>query len=549
MEIHEKRCKNLDQCRPVQISCDGLSECRSNSNSLDVYSLKFSKCNTVYPHTIIRPVQKHKVDPNPYFESFIDDILSNHCLIKMFIGDNPKRALARAALNHASSYACEYCTCKATSYQITSEQVQKKTLELKKQVTIIEQRIISLEDQEERDEEEMETLLAIKSGLMISLKEVNKKRKQLVWPSSSRTGGEPRTKENTLQIVNLIEQNVQLTTPDEAKGIVGKWPLLKLENFNFVLDVPTEYLHSFCLGSVKRTVELTFQVSTTTRPRITTRKLTLPSVFNSLICNVKVPCEFPRRVRILDFLVWKGQEFRNLTLFFFPVVIDCLEENAEERRLWLLLAYKLRACVVPDEEFDIVDKSDILYCCAEFYKLYEALFGPRNCTYNTHVVSSHLLEMRVHGPLTLTSAFIFENFYGEIRRSFSPGTVSPLKQIFEKILIKRTIGTHTCKPTMTVTTHETSLECNNLVYTFKDKTHNLYLIKKIHHDELTCVKIKTEEKFFPETPTLSWEKVGVFKEKGITSDHVKINHKEIAGKVIRVKDVLLTCPENVLHEK
>ena len=95
----------------------------------------------------------------------------------------------------------------------------------------------------------------------------------------------------------------------------------------------------------------------------------------------------------------------------------------------------LRSCIIPEEEFTPVNKDDIETCCTEFYTLFEKLFGSRNCSYNVHIISAHLLQMREKGPLPQTSAFCFENFYGEVRNSFVPGTQSTLKQILQSVLI------------------------------------------------------------------------------------------------------------------
>lgn len=103
---------------------------------------------------------------------------------------------------------------------------------------------------------------------------------------------------------------------DECKGIVGRSPFLDLEYFDIVRDIPTEYLHYLCIGVVKRMVTLTFNVGVS-RPPITTRRLTPTYEFNVRMSKMKVPRESSRRARTLDFSVYKGQEYRNLILFFF----------------------------------------------------------------------------------------------------------------------------------------------------------------------------------------------------------------------------------------
>ena len=522
---------------------------------MDIYCARFDNCHMNYPHTITKAVNKHRLDGKPYLLNFIQEFISNNCNIKQFIGDNPKRAFVKFCLSHSASFACEYCFARATSQKLCTDKIAKQKKDLENQINALNQKITKLEEKEQEEEqelteqmeEEINTLSSIKDYLHISLRDLSKHKSKVVWPYSTSKDAEPRTKENVLAIVNRIENDENLTS-EQCKGVVGRSPLLNLENFDFVLDVPTEYLHSMCLGCIKRLVELTFNVGLT-RPRNTKRKLTAVSVFNALIADIKGPCEFSRRVRDLDFSVWKGQEFRNLALFFFPVVLDCLPENAKERRLWLLLAFMMRACCIPTSEFQQTKLEDIEYCSDQYYKLYEKLFGVFNCTYNTHVVFSHILEIRTHGPLTLTSAFGFEQFYGEVRNSYTPGTVSTLKQVMQKVYLRRELSRHTCKPKIIFKLNDTSLECNNLIYTFKFGEYQLYKINHISENEFNCVKIKTDDISFAGATSLPWKKVGVFKLNEITNESVKINPNNVAGKIVKVKNVLLTCPINILDEK
>ena len=522
---------------------------------MDIYCARFDNCHMIYPHTITKPVNKHKLDGKPYLINFIEDFILNNCNIKQFVGDNPKRAFVKFCLSHSASFACEYCYARGKSHKLSSDKILKQKEELEYKIKALNEKIEKLEEREEGEEElseqieeEINTLISIKDYLCVNLKEITQCKSKVVWPYSTSKDNDPRTKQNVLDIVNRIENGENLTK-EESKGIVGRSPLLDLENFDFVIDVPTEYLHSTCLGVIKRLVELTFNVGIN-RPRKTKRKLTQVSVFNALIANIKGPCEFSRRVRDLDFSVWKGQEFRNLVLFFFPVVLDCLPPNAKERRLWLLLAFMLRACCIPTQEFKQTKLEDIEYCSDNYYKLYEKLFGEINCTYNTHVVFAHTLEMRAHGPLTLTSAFGFEQFYGEVRNSYTPGTVATLKQIMQKVYLRRSLSRHTCKPQVLFKLNDTSLECNNLIYSFKLGQYHLYKINHISDSEFHCSKIITENVQFPGA-NLPWNKVGVFKLKdmNVYAESVKINPKNVDGKIVKVNDVLLTCPMNILDEK
>ena len=449
----------------------------------------------VYPHRIVRPLGKYRgLDNQEQFKCFVEDVKSTNKCICNFVGDKPKRSIANNALSHSSWHPCDYCFTRGVPLVTTNAQNQKRT--------------------------------------------------KITWPAST-ANGEPRTRDKILEIL----ENYDNLTPRERKGVVGKSVLFDIPNYNVERDSPAEYLHSCCLGLIKKCVELTFSVGEN-RSRVTTRKLSNPSDFNKLMLLIKSPHEFSRRARELDFAVLKGAEFRNLELFFFPLVLECIEEQHEERKLWLHLAFMMRSCVVPSEEFRYVSLDDVEQSCTKFYKLYEKLFGAGNCSFNTHVVGSHLPEIRAHGPLTETSAFPFESFYGEMKNCFVAGTVSPLKQIFQKVLLKRALSHHCCEIPIHYSDHETSLENDTLIYVWQYNRHNMYKIVEILEDgDLICHKIVKSEYEFDDV-ALPWKCVGLYELIEIDeSDHVMIDQKNVSGKVIFVNNLLITCPNNVLREK
>lgn len=532
-KIHEATCKNFE--KKLQISSDGMSESKSTNVSIDVYSTRMQNCKVVYPHKLVKPLGKYKIDNSLQFTNFIKDIIDNDGIIEQYIADNLKRATGKGCLNHASTFPCEYCFARGVRYEATVD-----TNKAKEHLEALRKRIKETCTSSKYINE-------IEKELLQAEKELKpKKRSHIVWPSSTRKS-EPRTTEKILQIANEIEERGTIP-PDEAKGVVSKSPLFMIDRFNFVLDSPAEYLHAVCIGVTKRLIELTFAVGDN-RKRITKRKLSSPVTLNKLLRGVKLPRECSRRIRELDFSVLKGQEFRNFTLFLFPLIIECIEENAKERKLWLQFSYMIRSCILPNKEFKQIDLDFVEQTCENFYVLYEKLFGSYNCSYNTHIVSSHLMEMRVHGPLTMTSAFGFEAFYGEIRNSFVPGTQSTLKQVLKKILLKRILNHHCCKNTLYYSSKDTCLESNSLIYCYQDSTHKMYKINHVGDDFVICNRIGKYEQIFQELPGVKWSVVGVYRKGPISSENVTILKKNIAGKIMQVQNLLITCPENVLQEQ
>ena len=544
MKIHRAKCPRFSN--EVQVSSDGISENKSSVNVIDVYSSRFVGCRTVYPFQLVRPLGRYKVNHKEHLDNFLTNVCCSDCIIKCFVGDSPKRVIARDGMGHSSYFPCEYCFCKGLFFQKNDQTVAERKEQLIKSRDKVQQQIDQLNDNEDIDEEQLEPLMILLDNLKKAIKDIGLKGKgHVVWPSSTFIS-EPRTKETILKIVDKLEQNPKLSR-DERKGIVGRSLFLDIPYFDIVIQIPAEYLHSVCLGVTKKLIELTFNVGEN-RSRITNRKLSSKNEYNLLIIVIKVPREFSRRVRALDFSVMKGQEFRNVLLFFFPIILKCIESDCLERRLWLLYVYMIRSCVIPDIEYNTLDSHEILTACKQFYELYEELFGVNNCTYYTHVVTSHLLDIRSAGPFTTTSAFGFESFYSEVRNSFVPGTQSPLKQIMRKTLIKRALGHHCCEKSIYYSAKDTAMECNNLIYIFANGKYHIYEINAIDEDILSCTEINLIDPVFPDTPNLNFNKVGVFVE-GQMGQAKLISNNDVHGKVIRVDKYLITCPIDVLREK
>ena len=159
--------------------------------------------------------------------------------------------------------------------------------------------------------------------------------------------------------------------------------------------------------------------------------------------------------------------------------------------------------------------------------------------------------MRINGPLTATSAFDFENFYAELRRSFAPGTQNPLKQIFQSVLLKRILRTHSCHVPVYYSSKDTPLESNSVIYEYDNENndHTFYKIKKILvSGQFLCCKIGKYPAVF-DNVSLPWETVGVYRKGPLTSKEVILDPSETCGKGIIVGNLIITCPVNILEEK
>ena len=488
---------------------------------------------------------KNHVDHREQFAKVLNSIVANDLKLHSLVADNPKRSFVKYCMQHSAKFACEYCfQCGVQCNQNSENQNSELASKIRKQRKDLMQQIEKLG---ENDKTQSEYLKKILDNLTEAekLSKTTKKHSHIVWPFST-FNGEPRTKEKILEICEQLEAgDLELS---DAKGVKGRSLLLDLDYFNFVLSVPAEYMHLMSLGVVKRLLELCFSVGEN-RTRVIKRPLSSPDLFNELMKYIKVPREFPRRARKLDLAVLKAAELRNIIIFYFLLITQCLGSNEKEIKVWEMLAFMVRACILPQDEYENVNVNEIKYCQKYFYQYYEQLYGPKNCTYSVHVASSHLLEMKSSGPLTETSAFCFESFYAELRRAFVPGTVSVVKQMFQNVLLKRTLSHHVCEEKMILKEKDTALECNSLIYVYENNSHVIYKIKSIDNETLTCNQLGNFEIELPCTPMLNWSTVGVYRKGGLSSVDVNITRDRVKGKVIKIDKYLVTCPLNILREK
>lgn len=527
--------------------------------------MTFNECNKVYPLRIIRPNNKYKYDEQLHIKEVLNDINKNSCYLYACVLDKPKRSTAKLTLGHSSSFACEYCEGQAiqTNDAASIMEIDK----IKKKYSLRRQNIQNTIDflkespgsvkSKEKDNEKITDLMKVLDQLK-SEEEKNiknmEKRKHLAWPFST-MNATLRTNDLIRYTVNKIERTDGDLDKSEKKGIKGRSHFLQQPNFNFIDQIPAEYMHLGCLGVVKRLLQLTFDTGET-RIKTSKRKLSETTHFNNAMKKIKSFREFSRRCRNLDLSVIKAQEYRNIILFFFNIVIDCIETAyPKEKIIWLCLAFMLRACILPNKEFECIELINIKNVCKKFYYLFDKCFGPNNCSYSVHVLASHLLRIRGDNPLTHRSAFVFESFYSEMKNLFRPGTVSPLKQILTNTVMKRSLEHHTCSKPIRYDIKKlpnTGMENNSMIYIFdrENEKHFFYnIIEILENDSFLCTE---QGKFVYEnelTPEINWSSVGVYKVgPGNLNTHT-INKKDIDGKVLKVENLLITCPINVLEEQ
>ena len=244
----------------------------------------------------MRPIGKYRVDNQLHLDNFLTDVCSNECHIDAFVGDKPKRSEALCYKGHSAYFPCEYCESKGVLLNTQDNTLKLRKKELLNQLKVINNQIIIA--QENNEEEQVTVFKKVLKTVNNDIKNLNRKHNNIVWPASTQNGPK-RTVEKVREIVDRLENN-DILSIDEAKGVTGHSLFLHIPYFNCTRDAPVEYLHGVCLCVVKRMIILTFNVGDV-RQRNTTRRLSSPSIFNSFMALIKVPREFPRRARSLEY--------------------------------------------------------------------------------------------------------------------------------------------------------------------------------------------------------------------------------------------------------
>ena len=192
----------------ILFSLDGVQESKSTNTSIDTYCVKFSNCRNIFPFKLVRPNEKYKYNEQEELLDAIEDINSSEIQIDTGVMDNPKRSVVRMAKSSSGKCGCEYC-----------------------------------------------------EAFALSFKDNTMTRSHLTWPPST-MNGRPRTITGIRRIVNSIEEDEDNSLPrNYLKGIKGRSVLLNQPNFDLILDLPTEYMHLVCLGTVKKMVNFSYKMA------------------------------------------------------------------------------------------------------------------------------------------------------------------------------------------------------------------------------------------------------------------------------------------------
>jgi hypothetical protein len=232
------------------------------------------------------------------------------------------------------------------------------------------------------------------------------------------------------------ETNAKLRTDESFKLMhcedhhTGTSPLLALP-IGMVSNFPIDYMHSVCLGVVRKLLHMWLKGPLKTR--LGGQSVT---ILSERLCNLRnsVPCEFNRKPRSVNEVDrWKATEFRQLILYTGPVCLQGLLPS-ELYDNYMLLSLGVYILLNGNFNVQFIDYAETIL--KQFVEHSGCLYGQEFLSYNVHVTVHLANEVRQYGSLDNVAAFVFENFLGKIKRMLrKPGL--PLQQIVKRLSEKR----------------------------------------------------------------------------------------------------------------
>ena len=464
----------------IDISVDGLPETKSGGLSIDVLSIRFVDCRTVYSQVILQPARKAMGIPEDIIlEPFLRGLTRAGLRVRRVIADAPKRAALQGIKQHSSKFACPYC-------------------------------------------------IAKKDGK--------------VYRSTSMFAAE-RTDADLRRLGAELEANRHGadTDWDDFVGVKRLSPLAAVEGLDLVQDFPAECMHMVHLGIVRKFINLCYHTPQS-RVRDSDVHRVQDGELNAILLRSKGLSLFSRRVRRLDQANFKAEEFRNLILAFWPAVMESLPPEAV--RCWMLLVYIVRAVYLPDELLSNGLLEDTYMKAGAWYRSFESTFGPDACSYYIHIFGTHLDKVRVHGPLSETSATIFESHYEKLKRGYKGGTTATGTQALKNLLLSLKSG-HVCKRKRKLSLRLTSKTNDKLVYLRGGRIIELTAILPATVEGNV---VSVESAFVP-FPNLNFSRVLAFKRRSVddeAAETVVVARNEVLGQVVECDQFLSVLTWNML---
>lgn len=210
--------------------------------------------------------------------------------------------------------------------------------------------------------------------------------------------------------------------------------LVNILQFDLVNAVPFDYMHSVCIGVMKKL--LIFWNGGVKRHRLALPH-NLISVLNDNLNKLGqyIPEEFQRAPNInsrkhpiQDASHWKATELRQFLLYTGMVVLlDIVDKEVYDHFMQLCIAIRILLTSNISDEYINYAKSLIHNFVASFPYIY----GRSYMSHNVHIILHLADDVKIFGPLNNFSAFPFESYMQPLKRKIKNG-VKPLQQLVRR---------------------------------------------------------------------------------------------------------------------
>ncbi len=459
----------------ITFTCDGIPYAHSTPENLHVIALKFRDCREVY---IVQARVAKRSEPknvHDFIDAFVAECNELEVHVDFFVADSPMRSFFKMLKGHAGRSSCEICEAVGTCVS-----------------------------------------------------------RRIVYPAHT-VLQQKRSQERWLEFVEDLESQ---SGSDNVHGIMGRSPLLTLNNFDIVRKSPTDPLHRDWLGITKSTLWR----NTTGMGKngiMNARGQRIANSVSDFYRALRLPSEFSHRSRPVDYPNFKGHEWKSLLISSFVAICDVttLECDHKMSHVWLLYTFLILLYNGPRWAFDEMDDEYLEELHQQLYDEFEEVFGPGCCTFNWHSFY-HMPTVRKFGSMPETSTEPFESAYGKVSKSFRPGTRNAASQIIKNMTLRSlNHGQSACEKRLVIEPETCSLRTDDSIV--MDDLFHYYKVLLVQNDHVKVAEIKKTAWDSPFDPTLPYHKVGIFQKVSISEDCCWYRKDYFTGKGMIVKDNIL----------
>ncbi len=465
-------------CHLLDLSSDGVELSRSGSKQLHVVSVRIKGCNTPYPWQVWQFQPGSHPSIEEIFNPVVEDVTKTRCSVRRICADGLEVQSIRGMKSCNGFHSCGLCNQRGT-----------------------------------------------KAGS-----------KSVYYPLNEKCSR--RTHQDFVSLFNdhmewFLLENMK-KTEDLRMGVNKKSPLLNLQDFDIINQIPLDSMHLIHLGITKKMWERIFETGSKVFHNAA-RRMQVQRRWNAMFTETKLPFELKHKTQPVNIARMKASELQTLDMLAFAAMALQLEGPEMLRKAMFTYCFLVRALYIDNVTFTRLEQYiDMDKLLLTFLKSYQAVFGKEAFSHNIHHFSHVLETRRKHGPMYWYNTAPFESMYGQFQ--YESNTNNVPKQILQNYL------------TFTQHEHKCYVEKN---FRFKaqasEKTDDsivyirdaFYRVEDINDPHLVIRKIKTRALDTSAVVKLPWRLLGVRHYVEETSlEHVTVHKDDVKAKGIKCGDLI-----------